>query len=105
MNFYGLKATAVKGTERSKTLGTNVVDLLKYLRLLPDKLEIRATYVLSSHNIWVSRTVTYAKATGFRAKKRTQGNEDDSINKDEDDLLDKVLRKLKLYYPDYFGIV
>lgn len=56
------ESISVRGRERTKTLGSNVLDLLTFLRALPDEAATRATCVLTIYNTWVARSVTYVKA-------------------------------------------
>lgn len=105
MNFFGSPETAVKGSERDKTLGGSISHLLRFLETLPDEPETRAVMVLSSYNTWMTRSITYVKAGGFKPKKRRHGKEDDHIDEEEDDAPEEVLKTLKSYCPGCFGAV
>ncbi|KAI4192116.1 MAG: hypothetical protein LQ348_003265 [Seirophora lacunosa] len=50
-------------------------------------------------NTWVSRSVTYAKAPGFGAKKRKVGEEDDQIDEEEADAPEEVLPDTQVVLP------
>lgn len=75
------------------------------LAALPDEPETRAVCVLTSYKTWVTRSVTYVQATGFKPKQRKKGKEDDNLNEEEDDTPEEVLRTSKSYRPGCFGAV
>lgn len=49
--------------DRAKTLGGNIIDLLKWLASLPDDPTVALQPVLTSHNTWAHRSLYFSKAS------------------------------------------
>ncbi|KAI4154772.1 MAG: hypothetical protein LQ341_000297 [Variospora aurantia] len=79
-NFFGSRHTG-SAASRSMTLGSSIIDLLKYIESLPDTPEARLTLILTTYNTWVHRSIDYSKNKKARSVRRLKrGAEDDDLN-------------------------